>query len=239
MLARAVFWAATLAVLVVAVRSAVVAPIPLSSSIALAVAWASLFAGLLRHVNLGAFVDVLTKGTGRGVALTVDGLPPSRTLPTLLRACEERGVTLAFFVTAHEARARASDLAAAAEAGHAVGLRLLRGVSARSLDDRAALADVLGEPPVFVRVEAWGTPALDRALGKRDLLAVGWSVGAQHLRSRERVTARVREGARDGAVVALGGPGLDEKLLAAVADELAEQRLAVEPLARVLGVDAR
>lgn len=238
MLARAVFWAATLAVLVVAIRSAVVGPIPLPWSIAVAVAWVALFAGLLRHVNLGAFVDVVTKGPGRGVALTVDGLPSSRALPALLAACEERSIALAFFLTAEEARARASDVGALADGGHQVGLRVPRGVSARALDDVTTLGATAGEPPSLVRIEAWGTPALERALGKRDLLAVGWSVGAQHLRSRERVAARVREGARAGGVIALG-PGLDAELLGAVLDELAELRLAVEPLARVLGVDAR
>jgi hypothetical protein len=231
MFARAAFWAATLAVVVVAARSALVEPIPLRWAIACGVAWVSLFFGLWRHTNLGAFVDVTSHVAPSGVAITIDGLPGASALAKIRAYCTKEDVPLVFFVTGAEVASRPADLRALAAEGHEVGLYVSRGLTASALDERAALAAVTGAPVPWVRVGAWGTPALDRALARADVAAIGWSVGAQGLRSPERIGARVRERAAPGGIVALDGPSCGAAVIAAVCDALAAERLVARALA--------
>lgn len=231
MFARAAFWAATLAIVVVAARSAIVEPIPLRWAIACGVAWLSLFLGLWRHTNLGAFVDVTTQVAPSGVVVTVDGLPSASALAKIRAYCTNERVPLVFFVTGAEIAARPADLRALAAEGHEVGLYVSRGLTASALDERAALAAVVGSAVPWVRVGAWGTPALDRALARADVAAIGWSVGAQGLRSAERIAARVRERATPGGVVALHGPSCTAAVVTAVCDALAAERLTPRSLA--------
>ena len=75
--ARAIFWAATLAVVVFSVRSAVAGPPPLAVAVAVALAYVALLLAGVLVLRLGVFVDALVRGpaSAKGVALTFDDGP--------------------------------------------------------------------------------------------------------------------------------------------------------------------
>jgi peptidoglycan/xylan/chitin deacetylase (PgdA/CDA1 family) len=218
--ARAVLYAATLAVLVLSVRAALVEAPTIFVAGSLLVAYLALvLVGVLR-LDLRMFADALVRGpTGaRGVALTFDDGPDPSSTPAVLDALEKAGVTATFFVIGKKAEQHADLVREIKRRGHRVGLhsyghdRLFAMRSAaqvrRDLElGIEVLRSVTGDRPDIFRPPIGHTnPSIARVAEELDLAIVGWSVSANDglaSATPERATARIRRGLRDGAIILL------------------------------------
>lgn len=257
-LARALLYAATLAVVVVAVRSVAFGPPPLAwSALALGSYLGLILAGVF-VLKLRLFVDAVVRGPkgARGVALTFDDGPDPVWTPRVLSALDDAGAKATFFVIGRKAEAHPELVREIVARGHAVGLhsyahdRLFSLRSAASVrrdlsEGLRVLAAITGERPYLFRPPIGHTnPIIARVSEALDLVVVGWTVGGRDgvRADPDAVCARVRAGLRDGAIVLLhdaaergdhepAGPRALPAILAAIA----EARLEVVPLAPWVG----
>jgi peptidoglycan/xylan/chitin deacetylase (PgdA/CDA1 family) len=218
--ARALLYAATLGVLVLSVRSALVAAPSLAVAATVFAAYLALvFAGVLR-IELRMFADAVVRGPrgARGVALTFDDGPDPETTPLVLDALDARGFRATFFVIGKKAEAHADLVREIIKRGHAIGLhsyahdRLfsLRSVARVRQDLKKgieALRAITGERPELFRPPIGHTnPGIVRVADELDLTIVGFSLPGRDGVARakpERVLERVRRGLADGAILAL------------------------------------
>jgi peptidoglycan/xylan/chitin deacetylase (PgdA/CDA1 family) len=218
--ARAALYAATLGVLLLSVRAALLEPPSLLVSACLLVAYLSLvFAGVLR-IDLRMFADALVRGprSARGIVLTFDDGPDPSSTPAVLDALQSAGVTATFFMIAKKAEEHAELVREIKHRGHQIGLhsyghdRLFALRSAahvkRDLEKGIeVLRKVTGDRPDLFRPPIGHTnPSIARVVEELDLTVVGWSVSARDgvaSATANGVLARVRRGLRDGAIVLL------------------------------------
>jgi peptidoglycan/xylan/chitin deacetylase (PgdA/CDA1 family) len=218
--ARALLYAATLGVLVLSVRAALIGPPPLEVATLLFVAYMALvLAGVLR-LDLRMFADALVRGPSgaRGVALTFDDGPDPMSTPAVLDALDAAAAKATFFVIGKKAELHPDLVREIMRRGHRIGLhsyahdRLFALRSAKHIRkdlERGieALKLVTGERPELFRPPIGHTnPSIVRIADELDLTVVGWSVSANDGIARanaDGVLARVRRGLRDGAIVLL------------------------------------
>jgi peptidoglycan/xylan/chitin deacetylase (PgdA/CDA1 family) len=218
-LARALLYAATAAVLVLAGRAVLIAPPPLAWAIAAFAAYVALVLVGVLVLRLRVFVDAVVRGPrdARGVALTFDDGPDPTWTPRVLDALDAAGAKGTFFVIGRKVEAHEEVARSIVERGHAIALhsyahdrlfslrgeRRVREDLARGL---AAIERATGVRPTLFRPPIGHTnPIIARVAEKLDLTVVGWSVsGRDGVRAAPaNVTARVRAGLRDGAIVLL------------------------------------
>jgi peptidoglycan/xylan/chitin deacetylase (PgdA/CDA1 family) len=253
--ARAALYASTLGVLVLTVRAALIQPPTLVvSSIVLALYVGFVLAGVFR-LDLRMFADALVRGPkdARGVALTFDDGPDPRSTPAVLDALDKASAKATFFVIAKKAEENAELVREMMRRGHAIGLHsyahdrlfALRSVARVKADlERGieALRKVTGERPVLFRPPIGHTnPGIVRIADELDLAIVGWSVSAHDgvaSADPEAVTARVRRGLSDGAIVLMhdaaekgGRVPAGVRALPRILEALDDRRLPVVPVA--------
>ena len=219
-LARAVFFAANLAAVVLGIVSVVHGPPPLPLSVAAGVAYLALLSGGIFVLRWRMFVDAVVRGpkSARGVALTFDDGPDPATTHQVLEALDARQVKATFFVVGEKAEKHPEIVQDMLARGHTVGLHAYRhlrlyatqGEKAVTRDlerGLAVLETITGTRPAWFRPPIGHTqPGMARALDKLDLLTVGWTVsahdGARWIGDAE-VLGRMRRLAKDGAILAL------------------------------------
>jgi len=218
--ARALLYAATLGVLVFVARAVLVEPPQLTLSIAVCVAYSTLFMAGVFSIRLRMFADAVVSGPkdARGVVLTFDDGPHPVHTRKVLDVLDAAGVKATFFVIAKKAEALPELVREIEERGHAVGLhsyahdRLfsLRSSSRIKADltrGIAALEKILGRRPALFRPPiGHTTPAIARVADELDLAIVGWSVrGIDGFAGAipALVESRIRAGLRHGAIVLL------------------------------------
>ena len=218
--ARALLYAATLAVLVMAARALVIGPPPLGVAVALLLAYVALVTVGVLVLSLRMFVDALPRGPrdARGVALTFDDGPDPVTTKAVLDALDVAGVKGTFFVIGRKAEAHPDVVRDILRRGHAVGLhsyahdrlfslRSARAVRADLERGIEAIAKVTGVRPRLFRPPIGHTnPTIARVADELDLVVVGWSVSARDGTRRARapeVVARVASQLTGGAIVLL------------------------------------
>jgi peptidoglycan/xylan/chitin deacetylase (PgdA/CDA1 family) len=218
--ARALLYASTLAVLVVAARAVLGRPPPLSVAVLACAAYGALVLAGVLAIRLRMFTDAVTRGPegARGFALTFDDGPDPATTPRVLDALDAANARATFFVIARKAEAHPEVVREIARRGHAVGLHSYAHARTFSLRSEryvradlergiAALAAITGERPTLFRPPVGHTnPIIARVAEALDLVVVGWTVGGRDGvagASAERVVARVRARLRDGAIVLL------------------------------------
>jgi len=217
--ARALVYAATAAVLVMAGRAALVRPPPLPWAIAAFVAYVVLVLLGVFWLRLRVFADALVRGPkgARGVVLTFDDGPDPKWTPRVLDALDAAGAKATFFVIRRKVEAHPDVAREIVKRGHAIGLHSYahdRLFSLRSerrvLEDLergiAAIDRAVGVRPFLFRPPIGHTnPIIARAADALDLTIVGWSVsGRDGVRAdAARVAALVKRGVRDGAIVLL------------------------------------
>ena len=218
--ARALLYAATLAVLVMAARALVIGPPPLGVAVALLLAYVALVTVGVLVLSLRMFVDALTRGPwdARGVALTFDDGPDPVTTRAVLDALDVAGVKGTFFVIGRKAEAHPDVVRDILRRGHAVGLhsyahdrlfslRSARAVRADLERGIEAIAKITGVRPRLFRPPIGHTnPTIARVADDLDLLVIGWSVSARDGTRRARapeVVARVASQLKGGAIVLL------------------------------------
>jgi peptidoglycan/xylan/chitin deacetylase (PgdA/CDA1 family) len=257
--ARLGLYAATLAVIVLTARAALIGPPPLGWAIACLAGYVGLVLASVFWLRLQVFVDAVTRGPdgAQGVALTFDDGPHPTWTPRVLEILRQRGATATFFVIGQKAEAHPEVVRALVRAGHAVelhshahdrlfSLRSTGRVRADLERGRAAIEALTGSRPTLFRPPIGHTsPPIARAVEALDLTVVGWTVsghdGLASAHPRDVVT-RLRSGLRDGAILALhDAPERGDRepaavrALPAVLDAIAAQGLDVVPLARWLG----
>jgi peptidoglycan/xylan/chitin deacetylase (PgdA/CDA1 family) len=218
--ARALLYAATLAVLVMAARAVLIGPPRLASSLIALVLYVALVTVGVLVLRLRMFVDALTHGPreARGVALTFDDGPDPTTTPLVLDALDAAGVKGTFFVIGKKAEAHPEVVRDILRRGHAVGLhsyahdrlfslRSARAVRADLVKGIDAIAQITGVRPRLFRPPIGHTnPTIARVADELDLVVVGWSVSARDGTRRARaaeVVARVASRLEGGAIVLL------------------------------------
>ena len=257
--ARALLYAATAGVLLLAAHAALFRPPPLGWALAAMLGYVGLVVAGVLILRLRVFVDAIVRGPrgASGVVLTFDDGPDPVSTPRVLDALEQAGAKATFFVIAKKAEAHPDVVRAIVGRGHSLGLhsyahdrlfslRTERSVLADLEQGLDALARITGERPTLFRPPVGHTnPIIARAADKLDLTVVGWSVsgrdGTRHA-SSESVVARVRRGLRDGAIVLLHDAaerGSHEPVapsaLGAILDAIHAERLDVVPLTDWLG----
>lgn len=218
--ARAVLYAATGAVLVLAGHAWLAEAPSLAMAAAVTSAYAALFtAGVLR-LDWRMFVDATVRGPegARGVLFTFDDGPHPDHTPRVLDLLDEAGLRAVFFVIGERAERYPEIVRDVVARGHLVGVhghrhsRLfsLHGARAVRRDLRAALASVeraTGVRPTLFRPPIGHTsPAIARVVDELDLDVVGWTVRAYDgLEGADprRVAQRIVRGLEDGAIVLL------------------------------------
>jgi peptidoglycan/xylan/chitin deacetylase (PgdA/CDA1 family) len=253
--ARVAFWAATVGVIVMALRSALVEPPPLGWALLGGLGYVAFFLAAVLALRLRVFVDAVVRGPkgARGVALTFDDGPHPTWTPRILATLAEHGARATFFVVGRKAEEHPDVIRAILDAGHAVGMhsyahdRLFSLRSERRVRDdlqqaMAVLERLTGASPTLFRPPIGHTnPIVARVVDELDLVVVGWSIsghdGVASARPAE-VVARVRRDLRDGAIIALhDAPERGDrepaavKALPAILDAIAAERLDVVPLA--------
>lgn len=217
--ARALLYAATAAVIVLAGRSALVEPPPLALAIAALVAYVAIVLLGVLVLRLRVFTDAIVRGPkgARGVALTFDDGPDPKWTPRVLDALDAAGAKATFFVIGRKVEDHPEVAREILARGHALGLhsyahdrlfslrseRRVRNDLERGL---AAIERATGERPSIFRPPIGHTnPIVARVAEALDLTVVGWSVsGGDGVRAKpSRVAARVRVGVRDGAIILL------------------------------------
>lgn len=218
--ARVLFWAATLAGVVLSVRSALAGPPPFSVALACALGYVAFFLAGVLVLRLRVFADAVITGPrdARGVALTFDDGPHPEHTRAVLDLLEARGARATFFLIGRKAEAHPDLVREIVTRGHAVGVhgfahdRLfsLRGAARVRRDlERcvATLERITGARPALFRPPIGHTnPAIARVAEQLGLVVVGWSVAARDGLAGTRpvdVVGRVRAGLRDGAIVLL------------------------------------
>ena len=152
-----------------------------------------------------------------GVALTFDDGPHSEGTPAVLNALARAGARATFFVVGEQVVRRPGLLAEVAAAGHEVALhgyqhRLQLRMRPRQVADdlargTAAVADVLGQPPLWHRppygIYSPGGLSAARAAGLEPLLWSRWGKDWRKLTTPSRIAARVLRGVLPGDVILL------------------------------------
>jgi peptidoglycan/xylan/chitin deacetylase (PgdA/CDA1 family) len=218
--ARLLLYAATAGVLVVAARAVLIAPPPLYVSIGVAVTYLAILLSGVLVLRLRMFADAVVEGpfAARGVVLTFDDGPDPATTPRVLDILDAAGAKATFFVIGKKAAASPELVKDIVARGHEVGLhsfshdrffslRDARGVR-RDLElGVATLERITGARPTYFRPPIGHTnPSIARVADALDLTIVGWSAAGRDgvgWAKPASVTARVRRGLRDGAIVAL------------------------------------
>ena len=253
--ARVAFWAATVGVIVMALRAALVEPPPLGWALVAGLGYVAFFLAAVLVLRLRVFVDAVVRAPkgARGVALTFDDGPDPTWTPRILATLAEHGAKATFFVVGRKAEAHPEVLRAILDAGHAVGmhsyahdrlfsLRSERRVRQDLQQAMAVLERLTGASPALFRPPIGHTnPIVARVVDKLDLVVVGWTISGHDGIASARpadVVARVRRDLRDGAIIALhDAPERGDrepaavKALPAILDAIAAERLDVVPLA--------
>jgi peptidoglycan/xylan/chitin deacetylase (PgdA/CDA1 family) len=218
--ARALLYAATLAVMVMAARALLIGPPPLGVAALALVAYVALVTVGVLVLSLRMFVDAVTRGPkdARGVALTFDDGPDPVTTSAVLDALDVAGVKGTFFVIGRKAEAHPDVVRDILRRGHAVGLhsyahdrlfslRSARAVRADLERGIEAIAKITGVRPRLFRPPIGHTnPTIARVADDLDLVVIGWSVSARDGTGRARapeVVARVASRLTGGAIVLL------------------------------------
>jgi peptidoglycan/xylan/chitin deacetylase (PgdA/CDA1 family) len=218
--ARAVLYAATAGVVVLALRSVLLSPPPLAWSVAAFTGYVALVLSGVFVLRWRVFVDAIVRGPkdARGVVLTFDDGPDPLWTPRILDALEANSSKATFFLIGRKAEAHADVVREIVRRGHDVGLhsyehdrlfalRTERRVRADLERGLLALAAITGKRPALFRPPIGHTnPAIARVAEALDLVVVGWSVSARDGTARataESVIARVRGAVRDGSIVLL------------------------------------
>lgn len=260
--ARAIFWAATLAVVIFSVRAGVAGPPPLAVAVAVALAYVALLLAAVLVLRLGVFVDALVRGPAdaKGVALTFDDGPHPEHTRKVMDVLESRGARATFFLIGRKAEALPDLVREMARRGHAIGVhgyahdRLfsLRGGRRVERDLSraiAALERITGVRPTLFRPPIGHTnPAIARVAERLGLVVVGWSVAARDGVAGARaedVVARVSRGLSDGAIVLLHDAAEKDdrepvapSALPALLDAIQARNLTVVDVAAWVPVDA-
>ena len=256
--ARALFWAATLAGVVLSVRSAVAGPPPLPVALGCALAYVAFFLAGVLVLRLRVFVDAVVRGAegARGVALTFDDGPHPEHTRAVMDALEARDARGTFFVIGRKAKQHPDLVREIVRRGHTLGVhgfehdRLfsLRGARRVRADLEACLrtlSEIAGARPTLFRPPIGHTnPAIARVADQLGLVVVGWSAAARDgVRGArpEDVVRRIRPSLEDGAIVLLHDAAeRDDRVpVAATAlpllfDAIEAQGLRVVPLASFL-----
>jgi peptidoglycan/xylan/chitin deacetylase (PgdA/CDA1 family) len=254
-LARAALYAATLGVLVMSVRAALVGPPPLGWAITAGVAYTAFVLGGVFFLRWRVFADAVVRGPkgARGVVLTFDDGPHPKWTAKILAALAERGAKATFFVVGRKAEQHPEMVRAILEAGHGIGLhsyehdrlfalRREKRVRADLEKGIAVLEALTGTRPTLFRPPIGHTnPIIARVADALDLTMVGWTVSGHDGLASARpadVAARVRRDLRDRVIVALhDAPERGErepaaiKALPDILDAIAAERLEIVSLA--------
>ncbi len=253
--ARALLYAVTLGVLVMAARAVLIGPPSLAVAAAALVAYVALVTVGVLVLRLRMFVDAVTRGPAgsRGVAITFDDGPDPATTPAVLDALDAVGAKATFFVIGKKAEAHPAVVREILRRGHAVGLhsyahdrlfslRSERAVRADLERGIAALAAVTGVVPRLFRPPIGHTnPTIARVVDELDLVVVGWSVSARDGTRAARapaVVARVASRLTGGDIVLMHDAAergdhapTAAETLPAIVEAARENRLDVVPLA--------
>ncbi len=218
--ARALFWAATLAGVIVSIRSVLSGPPPLALAIVLVVAYVGFFLAGVFVLRLRVFADAIVTGPddARGVALTFDDGPHPEHTKKVLDVLDARGVKATFFVIGRKAEAHPEVVREILARGHSVGVHgyahdrlfALRG-SRRVKNDLERsiqlLEKITGKRPTLFRPPIGHTnPTIARVAEQLGLVVVGWSVRARDGiagATPAKVVGRLAGGIADGAIVLL------------------------------------
>lgn len=218
--ARALFWAATLAGVVISVRALVREPPPLAVSLVLAIGYVAFFLAGVLVLRLQVFADAVVRGPegARGVVLTFDDGPHPEHTRKILDVLEARGAHATFFVIGRKVDAHPDVVREIVARGHTVGVHgyehdrlfsLRGGARVRKDLDRAiaTITRVTGTRPVLFRPPIGHTnPAIAREAERLGLVVVGWSARARDGvpgTTPAQVVGRLAPGLEDGAIVLL------------------------------------
>jgi peptidoglycan-N-acetylglucosamine deacetylase len=252
--ARAVLYAATAGVVVLAARAALIQPPPVTWSILAMLAYLGLILAGVLVLRLRVFTDAVVRapaGSG-GVVLTFDDGPDPVWTPRVLDTLEHAGVKATFFVIGEKTEKHPGIVQDMVRRGHAVGLHSYAHDRLFSLRSEArverdlrrgieVLERVTGMRPVLFRPPIGHTnPMIARVAERLDLVVIGWTVSGRDgtgWATPDRVSARVRRGLRDGVIVLLhdaaergthdpAGP----RALPGILEDIFAERLTVVPL---------
>lgn len=257
--ARAVLYAATVGVVVLAARAALIRPPPVSWAIFAMLAYLALILAGVLLIRLRVFTDAVVRAPAgsRGIVLTFDDGPDPVWTPRVLDALERAGVKATFFVIGEKTEKHPDIVRDVVRRGHAVGLHSYAHDRLFSLRSEArverdlrrgieALQRVTGIRPVLFRPPIGHTnPMIARVADKLDLVVIGWTVSGRDGTggaTPASVSARVRRGLRDGVIVLLhdaaergthepAGP----RALPGILEAIFAERLTVVPLVDWLG----
>jgi peptidoglycan/xylan/chitin deacetylase (PgdA/CDA1 family) len=205
----------------------------------------------------GFFLPVVSRGSGdrRAVALTFDDGPDPITTPALLKLLRERRAVATFFVTGERAARHPELLAAMVADGHGIGNHSFRHDplgAFRSANTLAAEIDAtqralkpLGVEPLAYRPPMGiTTPRLRRALAGSEMFVVNFSRRAWDGGNRRigNLAGRILKRVQPGDIVLLHERLPDpartadwEREIDLILKGLAEKRIAVIPLAELIG----
>jgi peptidoglycan-N-acetylglucosamine deacetylase len=216
---RAALLVATAASLVLALRSALGAPVPLWFALIAFAGYGALVTWGVLSPSLEMFAEVVWRGPegSKGVALTFDDGPHPTFTRSVLEALDQAGAKATFFVIGEKGARQPELLREMASRGHLVGVhgdRHDRALAFRSFPrvraDLARAVDVIeqatGERPRFYRPAVGQTnPRIARAAKELGLTIVGWSLrGRDGIHADpDRVAKRIVPRLRDGAIVLL------------------------------------
>ena len=216
--ARALLFAASVAVLIMAGQAVIGRPPPMSIALMACALYPVIILAGVFALRLRMFTDAVTRGPegARGWALTFDDGPDPVTTPRVLDALDAAGAKATFFVIARKAEEHPALVRDILARGHAIGLhsyahdRLFAMRSERRVREdlergMAVLTRITGETPRLFRPPIGHTnPTIARVAEDLDLVTVGWSVSARDGTAganAERVVVRVSSRLRDGAIV--------------------------------------
>ncbi len=219
-LGRVLLYVASLGALALVGRSIVMGPLPLwLAGAALTLYVAIVLCGVF-FLRLQMFVDSLNEGPpeARGVALTFDDGPSPTSTPKILDLLDEANVKATFFVIGKKAEAHPDLVREIKKRGHVIamhsyghhrffslkGAKYVREDLVRAM---GVLRTITGENVTLFRPPIGHTnPTIARIVKELGLTVVGWNVrGLDGLRVSDpkKVSARVKRGLKDGAVILL------------------------------------